>query len=60
MDAKTDNPAMDAEKLYASDSGPGKADLPTLKTTKKGIPLHPQPSDDPEDPLVIMLRCGSI
>lgn len=23
-----------------------------LKATKDGIPLHPQPSDDPEDPLV--------
>lgn len=49
MDAKTDYAAMDTENLSASDS---KAEMPVLKTTKDGIPLHPQPSDDPEDPLV--------
>lgn len=27
-----------------------------LKATKDGIPLHPQPSDDPEDPLVRQCR----
>lgn len=52
MNAKTDNAAMDAERLSASDSSPGKVEIPALKTTKTGIPLHPQPSDDPEDPLV--------
>jgi hypothetical protein len=33
----------------------GKEDHITLKTNKDGIVLVPQPSDDPEDPLVPML-----
>lgn len=33
-------------------SGSEKNETTVLKTTKDGIPLVPQPSDDPEDPLV--------
>jgi hypothetical protein len=36
------------DKLSSSE----KDHVGTLKTTKTGIPLVPQPSDDPEDPLV--------
>ena len=39
-------------KLSTSDSNPEKIDAPVVKLSKDGIPLHPQPSDDPEDPLV--------
>ncbi|CAK7236559.1 hypothetical protein SCUCBS95973_009648 [Sporothrix curviconia] len=36
---------LDAEKHH------DKPETTFLKATKDGIPLHPQPSDDPEDPL---------
>jgi len=40
------------ETLPGDSNSDEKNDAYTLKTTETGIPLVPQPSDDPEDPLV--------
>ncbi len=41
-----------SERMYGNLSSSEKNVSYTLKTTKTGIPLVPQPSDDPDDPLV--------
>jgi hypothetical protein len=49
---KAQDTQVDAERTYGDLSSSEKNGSYTLKTTKTGIPLVPQPSDDPEDPLV--------
>lgn len=46
----------DAEKI---DSVSPSETKPALKTTSDGIPLIPQPSDEPEDPLVYSYLCSA-
>jgi hypothetical protein len=43
---------VDIESMPSINGDSGKEDHVTLKTNKDGIVLVPQPSDDPEDPLV--------
>ena len=49
---KAHDPQYDAERMYGHHGTSEKDATYALKTTKTGIPLVPQPSDDPEDPLV--------
>ena len=48
------------DNMSANLSGSEKNETTVLKTTKDGIPLVPQPSDDPEDPLVGSYRLSLI
>lgn len=49
---KTDDTEKVAEMPQGDVSSSEKSNGYALKTTKAGIPLVPQPSDDPDDPLV--------
>lgn len=48
---KTENP-LEGIVMSGNMSTFEKPDTYTVKTNKAGIPLVPQPSDDPKDPLV--------
>lgn len=51
MDIK-DSVAVDASGVPSHHPSSDKTEGPPLKCNKHGIVLVPQPSDDPEDPLV--------
>lgn len=44
--------AVDTEQLATSLEHSDKNEAPLVKHTKDGFPPVPQPSDDPDDPLV--------
>lgn len=54
--AQAQDAQVDKEKMDGNLSSSEKNVAYTVKTTKTGIPLVPQPSDDPDDPLVSPAR----
>lgn len=54
--AQAQDAQVDKEKMDGNLSSSEKNVAYTAKTTRTGIPLVPQPSDDPDDPLVRSAR----